>query len=42
MNLDGIEIRDLGVSGRVKNSKVGALSLFLKAAENGRLLQILA
>ena len=37
MNLDGFEIRDLGVSGRGKNSKVGALSLFLKAAEKGEI-----
>ena len=29
--------RDLGVSGRGKNSKAGALSLFLKAAEKGQI-----
>ena len=31
--------RDLGVSGRGKNSKAGALSLFLKAAEKGQILR---
>ena len=36
-NLDGFEVRDLGISGRGKNSKVGALSLFLKAAEKGKI-----
>lgn len=36
-NLDGFEVRDLGISGRGKNSKVGALSLFLKAAEQGKI-----
>ena len=35
MNLNGFEIRDLGVSGRGKNSKVGELALFLKATEKG-------
>tara|TARA_Y100001978_G_scaffold131043_1_gene117178 strand:- start:34 stop:465 length:432 start_codon:yes stop_codon:yes gene_type:complete len=36
-NLDGFEFRDLGVSGRGKNSKYGALSLLLKAAEKGQI-----
>ena len=36
-NLDGFIFRDLGVSGRGKNSKAGALSLFLKAAEKGQI-----
>ena len=34
-NLDGFEFRDLGVSGRGKNSEIGALSLLIKAAELG-------
>ena len=36
-NLDGFVFRDLGVSGRGKNSKNGALSLFLRAAEKGQI-----
>jgi|MDSW01.1.fsa_nt_gb hypothetical protein len=35
-NLDGLEIRDLGVSGR-KNVKQGALGLFIKKAEKGEI-----
>ena len=35
-NLDGLEIRDLGVSGR-KNVKEGALGRFLKKAEKGEI-----
>ena len=34
-NLDGFEFRDLGISGRGKNSEIGALSLLIKAAEQG-------
>ena len=34
-NLDGFEFKDLGVSGRGKNSEIGALSLLIKAAELG-------
>ena len=34
-NLDGFEFRDLGISGRGKNSEIGALSLLIKAAEKG-------
>ena len=36
-NLDGIEFRDLGISGRGKNLKQGALGLILKMAESGEL-----
>ena len=36
-NLDGIEFKDLGVSGRGKNLKQGALGLILKKAESGEL-----
>ena len=36
-NLDGIEFRDLGISGRGKNVKKGALGLILKKAESGEL-----
>ena len=35
-NLDGVEFRDLGVSGR-KNIKSGALGIFLKMAEKGEI-----
>ena len=35
-NLDGLEIKDLGVSGR-KNVKQGALGLFIKKAEKGEI-----
>ena len=36
-NLEGVEFRDLGVSGRGKNRKEEALGLFLKKAENGEI-----
>ncbi len=36
-NLDGFEFRDLGVSGRGKNSEIGALSSLIKAAEKGEI-----
>ena len=36
-NLDGVEFRDLGVSGRGKNSESGALSIFIREAEKGNL-----
>ena len=36
-NLDGFEFKDLGVSGRGKNSEIGALSLLIKAAEKGEI-----
>ncbi len=36
-NLDGVEFRDLGVSGRGKNSESGALSIFTREAEKGNL-----
>ena len=36
-NLDGVEFRDLGVSGRVKNSESGALSIFIREAKKGNL-----
>ena len=39
-NLDGVEFRDLGVSGR-KNIKSGALGIFLKMAEKVKFLPIL-
>ena len=36
-NLDGFEFRDLGVSGRGKNSEIRALSSLIKAAEKGEI-----
>ena len=36
-NLDGVVFRDLGVSGRGKNSKSGALALFIKKAKKGEI-----
>ena len=37
LNLDDIEFKDLGVSGRGKNLKQEALGLILKKAESGEL-----
>ena len=36
-NLEGVSFRDLGVSGRGKNSKSGALRLFIKKAKKGEI-----
>ena len=36
-NLEGVSFRDLGVSGRGKNSEQGALALFIKKAKRGEI-----
>tara|TARA_X000000368_G_scaffold27631_1_gene20843 strand:- start:39 stop:557 length:519 start_codon:yes stop_codon:yes gene_type:complete len=36
-NLDGVQFRDLGISGRGKNRKSGALALFISKAKKGEI-----
>ena len=36
-NLEGVSFKDLGVSGRGKNSEQGALALFIKKAKRGEI-----
>ena len=42
LNLDGFEIRDLGVSGKGKIAKLERYPYFLKLLKKGKFLQILA